>query len=146
MSINKVIMAGRITRDIELKEPAAGLKAARITIATNHKSKKKDGTEVNDVCYIDSTLWGNEAISASKFLKKGSAVAIEGRLKLEKWMDKATNTERTKHVIAVDNVMYLEKISQFPEDKSASQKVEINMQKNVIPDLIASDDFEELPF
>lgn len=106
-TINSVTMIGRLVRDPELRD-IKGIAVCTITIATEHEQRKKDGTTTKEVCFIDTTIWGATATSCSQWLKKGSTIAVEGRLKLEKWNDKASGLERTKHVIVAENVVFLD--------------------------------------
>lgn len=84
---NKVIMVGRLTRNVELKYLPSGSAAATIGLATSRRFKKQDGTLGEEVCFIDARLFGRTAEIANQYLSKGSSVLIEGRLTYESWMD-----------------------------------------------------------
>ena len=84
---NKVILVGNLTRDVELRYLPSGAALARLNLATNRRYKKQDGTQAEEVCFIDVNLFGRTAEVANQYLKKGSQVLIEGRLVLESWTD-----------------------------------------------------------
>lgn len=110
MDINRVIIAGRLSRDPELKEIKPGIFVCKFAVATEYSYLKKDGgsnsTYEKEVCFVDVTLWNKIAQKCGDILKKGSSVTIEGRLKMEKWVDKTTAVERTKLGVQADNVFY----------------------------------------
>ena len=84
-SYNRVILMGNLTRDIELKYTPGGTAVTDAGLAVNNKRKNQDGDWVDDVCYVDVTLWGRTAEVASEYLSKGSPVFIEGHLKFDSW-------------------------------------------------------------
>ena len=108
-SINKIFISGRVTHDLVKTEIKAGLTACRLSIATEHKTRNKEGVENKEVCFIDATVWNKMADECMKFFKKGSQITVEGRLKLDKWTDKKTGQERTKHAIAIETIIWPEK-------------------------------------
>jgi|SRR5882672_2986812 len=110
MNINKLIMAGRLARDPEFKEVRPNLFACKITIATNHETRSKDGQVKKEVCFIDCTLWNQQAKDAHERLKKGSLVVAEGRLATEKWVDPTTKIERTKQILKCEILIIPEPI------------------------------------
>ena len=95
MNYNKVIIAGRLTRDLELRYTAGGTAVCDVGLAINEKRKVGDQL-VDKVIFVDVTLWGRTAELAAKFLTKGSSVLIEGKLDLEEWADKDTGKPRSK--------------------------------------------------
>ncbi|CAM2885443.1 single-stranded DNA-binding protein [Helicobacter burdigaliensis] len=103
---NKVILAGNLTRDVELRYLPSGSALAKIGLATNRRYKKQDGTPAEEVCYIDVNLFGRTAEVANQYLKKGSQVLIEGRLVLESWVDN-TGQKRSRHSITAESMQML---------------------------------------
>ena len=83
-SLNRVILAGNLTRDVLLKQTASGTIVADIGLAVNDRRKNPAGEWVDETTFVDVTLWGRTAEVASEYLSKGSQVLIEGRLKGEK--------------------------------------------------------------
>lgn len=84
-SYNRVMLIGNLTRDIELRHTPAGTAVTDMGMAVNDRRKNTQGEWVDDVTYVDVTLWGRTAEIAAEYLRKGSPVFIEGRLKYESW-------------------------------------------------------------
>jgi len=82
---NRVILVGRLTRDVELKFTQSGLAVTDIGLAVTDGRKSQTGEWVEETTFVDVTLWGRTAEVASEYLSKGSPVLIEGRLKLDQW-------------------------------------------------------------
>lgn len=102
MSFNKIILVGNLGRDPELRYTPQGLAVCDFSMATNERKKDKSG-EWHDVpTWFRVTLWRNQAENASKYLKKGSPVYIEGRLSQEEWQDRDGNTRYTLAVQATE--------------------------------------------
>jgi single-strand DNA-binding protein len=84
-SFNRVILMGNLTRSPELKHLQSGVAVLEAGLAINEKYKDKSGNYVDDVVFVDVTLWGRSAEVCAEYCDKGSAVMIEGRLKLQQW-------------------------------------------------------------
>lgn len=84
-SYNRVILLGNITRDFEVKYLQSGTAVTEIGLAVNDKYKNQSGEWVEEVTFVDVTLWGRTAEIAGEYLSKGSPVLIEGRLKQDRW-------------------------------------------------------------
>lgn len=108
---NKVILVGNLTRDPELRYLPSGSAVTNTAIATNRRYKKQDGTQGEEVCFIDIAFFGRTAEVANQYLKRGSKVLVEGRLRLEQWTDQ-TGGKRSKHAITVDNMQMLDSRSE----------------------------------
>jgi len=104
---NKVILVGNLTRDPELKYLPSGSALCNTAIATNRKYKSQGGEQKEEVCFIDITLFGRTAEIANQYLKKGSKVLVEGRLKLEQWTDQ-NGQKRSKHTVSIDSLQMLD--------------------------------------
>lgn len=100
-SVNKVIVLGNLGRDPELKYTPSGTAVCNISVATTRSWKSKEGgerqeeTEWHRVCFYDRL-----AEVAGEYLKKGSPVYVEGRLKTRKWQDKEGKDQYTTEIIA----------------------------------------------
>jgi single-strand DNA-binding protein len=84
-NFNRVVLVGNLTRDIELRYTSSQLAVADIGLAINDKRKNQQGEWIEETTFVDITLWGRTAEVASEYLRKGSNVLIEGRLKLDSW-------------------------------------------------------------
>jgi len=103
---NKVILVGNLTRDPELRYLPSGQAICNSGIATNRKFKKQDGSQSEEVMFIDITLFGRTAEIANQYLKKGSKVLVEGRLKLETWTDQS-GQKHSRHLVLAENLKML---------------------------------------
>ena len=84
-SYNRVVLVGNLTRDPELRYIPSGTAVSDITLAVNDRYKNANGEWVEEVNFIDVTLWARQAEVACEYLSKGSSVLIEGRLKYDTW-------------------------------------------------------------
>ena len=106
MNINRATIYGNITRDPEERKTTSGLTVVNFSVATNHKYKNKDGELVEEVEFHNIVAFNKTAESVMKYMKKGSGIFVEGRLKTEKWEDKETGKDRSKTVIIADRVQF----------------------------------------
>ncbi len=104
---NKVILVGNLTRDLELRYTPSGTAVGNTGIATSRKFKSADGQQKEEVCFVDLTFFGRTAEIANQYLRKGSKVLVEGRLKYDTWEDQ-NGGKRSKHSITVENMTMLD--------------------------------------
>lgn len=112
--LNKVFLAGRLTRDPELKYTQAGLAMCRLGIASSRFYKGRDGERKEDTTFIDVTVWDKQAEYLGQRLRQGSPVLVEGRLRTDSWEDKTTGQKRSKIDIQASRVQELS----WPTDKT----------------------------
>src|SRR5678816_4951609 len=84
-SFNKVILAGNLTRDPELRYTPKGTAVAKIGLAMNRQWKDETGQQKEEVTFVDVDAFGRQAEVISQYLKKGRPILVEGRLKLDQW-------------------------------------------------------------
>ncbi len=120
---NKVILVGNLTRDLELRYLQSGTAVGNTGIATNRKFKGSDGEQKQEVMFIDITFFGRTAEIANQYLKKGSKVLVEGRLRLDSWEDQS-GAKRSKHSVTVDNMQMLDSRGDNQQQNSGYQKQE----------------------
>lgn len=122
MSINRVIVSGNLTREPEVRTTASGNPVMGFGIAVNDRRKNSQTGEWEDYPnFIDCTMFGARAQSVSRFLSKGSKVAIEGKLRWSQW-ETNEGQKRSKIEIIVDEIEFLSSISngaQVPATASA---------------------------
>lgn len=102
---NKIIIVGHLTRDIELRYTQSGAAIGKSAIAATHKFTI-NGEKKEDTCFIDISFFGKGAEIANQYLRKGSKLLIEGRLKFEQWTDQ-NGQNRSKHSISVESMEML---------------------------------------
>lgn len=104
---NKVILVGNLTRDPELRYLQSNSAVCNTGIAVNRKFKSQTGEQKEEVCFIDIALFGRTAEIANQYLKKGSKVLVEGRLKLDQWNDQS-GAKRSRHSVVVESLKMLD--------------------------------------
>ena len=104
---NKLIIARNLTRDIEIKYTQSGAAIANTAVASTRKFKAQTGEQKEEVLFVDVTFFGRTAEIANQYLRKGSKVLLDGRLKLDQWTAQ-DGTKRSKHSITVENLQMLD--------------------------------------
>ncbi len=104
---NKIILVGNLTRDVEVRYSASNLAIANAGIAVNRKFKTQAGEQKEEVLFVDLSFFGRTAEIANQYLRKGSKVLVEGKLKLDQWTD-TSGTKRSKHSVMVDTLQMLD--------------------------------------
>jgi single-strand DNA-binding protein len=112
IDLNKVFLAGNLTRDPEIRHTPSGSTVAELGLAVNTGWGEKKET-----AFIDVTAWGKSAEFCGAYLKKGSAVLVEGRLRQETWQDKQTGQKRSKIGVVAERI-------QFADSRRDGEKVE----------------------
>jgi single-strand DNA-binding protein len=106
-SFNKVILLGNLTRDPELRYTPKGTAVARLGLAVNRKYNTEAGETKEEVTFIDIDAWGKQAELISQYLRKGSPLFLEGRLKLDQWDDKATGQKVSKLRVFLESFQFV---------------------------------------
>ena len=104
MSLNKIVLQGRLTKTPELRQTPGGTSVSGFNIAVDRDVKNK-ATGEREVDFIEVVVWGATAEFVSKYFTKGSMAIVEGRLQVRDWKDKDGNKRRTAEVIA-NNVYF----------------------------------------
>lgn len=107
-SFNKVIIAGNLTRDPELKYTPKGTAVAKLSLAVNRKWRTESGEQKEEVTFIDVDAFGKQAEVISQYLKKGRPLLVEGRLKLDQWDDKQTGQKRSRLGVVLETFQFLD--------------------------------------
>ena len=103
MSVNKVILVGRLGRDPETRYTSGGQAVCNFTLATDETFKDRAGERQKRTEWHRIVLWGKLAEISQQYLKKGMMVYVEGRLQTRQWDDRSGNKRSTTEIIA--NVM-----------------------------------------
>ncbi|MGC6427518.1 MAG: single-stranded DNA-binding protein [Akkermansiaceae bacterium] len=106
-SVNKVILIGNLTRDPEVRYTPKGTAVSDIALACNRVRTGDDGNRIEEVTYVDVTLWGRQAELSGQYLSKGRPVYIEGRLQLDTWDDKNTGQKRSRLRVVGEVMQFL---------------------------------------
>jgi len=106
MSVNKVILVGRLGRDPETRFTGGGQAVANFSVATDETYKDRNGERQKRTEWHKIVVWGKQAEIAQQYLKKGSLVYIEGRIQSREWQDKE-GQKRTSFEIVASNFRML---------------------------------------
>jgi single-strand DNA-binding protein len=106
-SYNKVILVGNLTRDPELRYTPKGMAIAKIGLAVNRNWTTESGEKKEEVTFVDVDAFGRQAETLAQYMKKGSPLLVEGRLKLDQWDDKQTGQKRSKLGVIVEGFQFL---------------------------------------
>jgi single-strand DNA-binding protein len=104
---NKVILIGNLTRDPELRYTPKGVAIAKIGLAVNRTWRNEAGESKEEVTFIDVDAFGRQAETLAQYLKKGSPLMVEGRLKLDQWDDKQTGQKRSRMGVTLEGFQFL---------------------------------------
>lgn len=105
-SLNRVILIGNLTRDPELRFTPSGSPVAGFGLAVNRTYTNKQGERVENVDYFNIVVWAKLAELCAEYIRKGSPVAIEGRLQSRSWETEEGQKRSTVEVVA-ENVQFL---------------------------------------
>jgi single-strand DNA-binding protein len=106
--LNKVMLIGNLGRDPEIRSTPSGQTVATFSVATNRKWKDRDGNRQEETEWHNIDVWGRQAEIAGQYLRRGSKVFIEGRIKTESWDDRETGAKRYKTKIVCENFKMLD--------------------------------------
>lgn len=118
LNLNKVVLGGRLTADVELKQTPTGTPVSTFTIAVTRKANR----EKTD--FINCIAWKNTAEFVSKYFRKGSSICIAGEIQTRSWEDQNTRQKRYATEVIVDEVYFVDSKSESatqPQSQSQSQ-------------------------
>ena len=104
LNLNKVILGGRLTADVELKNTPNGVPVCQFSIAVNRK-KSKDGEQTAD--FINCVAWRNTAEFISRYFKKGSSICVVGAIQTRSWQDQ-NGQKRNATDVLVDEGLFVD--------------------------------------
>ncbi|MBQ2308159.1 MAG: single-stranded DNA-binding protein [Clostridia bacterium] len=118
LNLNKVVLAGRMTADPELKQTPSGVSVLSFTIAVNRSyvSKNSDQGE-RQADFINVVAWRNTAEFISKYFRKGSAICVSGSIQTRSWQDQQGQRRYATEVVA-DEAMFVESRSESTSQSS----------------------------
>lgn len=106
MSINRVNISGNLTRDPELRATAGGTQVLSFGVAVNDRRKNPQTGDWEDYPnFVDCTMFGTRAEAVSRYLSKGTKVAIEGKLRYSSW--ERDGQRRSKLEVIVDEIEFM---------------------------------------
>ena len=106
---NRVILAGNLTRDPEIRYTSSGMAICKFGLAVNRKWKDSQTNEMKEeVTFVDVDAFGRQAEAIGQYLKKGRPILVEGRLKLDQWEDKQTQQKRSRLGVVLESFTFLD--------------------------------------
>ena len=143
MALSKVIGVYRLTQDVELRYLNSGSAVAKLNLVNSSKYKAQDGTQKEESCFIEGTVFGRLAEVANQYLHKGSKIYVVAELKQDTWTDNE-GKNRSKHSLKIDS---FEMLDSKPNDNqrqgSQGQNNYQPKQQQEIPEVNIDD---EVPF
>jgi single-strand DNA-binding protein len=106
-SYNKVILAGHLTRDVEVRFLPSGSAVGDFTLAVNRKWRTEAGDEREEVSFINCVAFGKRAETIAEYVKKGAMLLVDGRLKQETWEDKESGKKRSAIKVMVESFTFI---------------------------------------
>lgn len=128
MSVNKVILVGNVGKDPEVRYLEKGVAVAKFPLATSETYKGKDGEKVTTTEWHNIVLWRGLAETVEKFVKKGSQLYIEGKIRTRSYDDKDGNKRYVTEIVA-DLMQMLGKRSESGTEENHDRSAE-SVQKN----------------
>ena len=136
MSINRVNISGNLTRDPELRATASGTQVLSFGVAVNDRRRNPQTGEWEDYPnFVDCTMFGNRAEAVSRFLSKGSKVAIEGKLRYSSW--EKDGQRRSKLEVIAEELEFMSRQDggqpQQPYQQAAPQRQATSQTPDLYP-------------
>lgn len=105
-SFNKVIVMGNLTRDPELRYTPSGAPVCGFGLALNRRYQNGRGSDVEEVTFVEITVWGKQAEACAEYLTKGRTVLVEGHLRQERW-ETTEGEKRSQLKVVAEAVTFL---------------------------------------
>jgi len=107
-NFNKVILAGNLTRDPELRYTPGGKAICKFGLAVNRNWTSETGEKREEVTFVDIDAFGRQAEVIAQYMKKGRPFLVEGRLRLDQWDDKQTGQKRSRLGVVLEGFSFLD--------------------------------------
>lgn len=154
VNLNKVFLAGNLTRDPEIRYSQAGKAVADLNLAINRRYKLASGEYKEDPCFVNVVVWERQAELAGEYLRKGSSILVEGSLRLDQW--ESNGEKRSRLRVVADRIQFLDRVKKsdtgdVPEerprrDRAAPAPAPAPAPEEDQPSAGAKDDADNLPF
>ena len=108
-SFNKILLMGNLTRDPELRYTPSGAAVSTLRLAVSHQWRSAAGEQKKETSFIDVVVWAKLAENCSRFLKKGSPIFVEGRLRIREYVPRGEEGGRKRYAteVVANNVQFL---------------------------------------
>ena len=141
MELNKVILIGNLTRDPETRTTSGGAMVVKMGLASNRRTGSGENRR-EEVLYVDVEAWNRTAELCSQYLRKGSQVLVEGRLKLDQYQTQA-GEKRNKLFIVADRVQFGSRADSASDGGGYSSQGKQSSGSSYQPSGSSQDDFSQ---
>lgn len=147
LNLNKVVLAGRLTNDPELKQTATGVSVLSFTIAVNRRyvSKNEQGENQTQADFISVVAWRSTAEFIAKYFKKGSAICLTGSIQTRTWQDQQGQRRYATEVVA-DEAMFVDSRGESGSNDGFAQTPSFSSTGAVTPNFEEHNTDDDLPF
>lgn len=144
MSLNKVMLIGNVGRDPEIRHLANNSMVARFPLATSEKFKLKSGELQEQTEWHNIVCWRFLAELTENYIKKGSRLYIEGRIKTSNWVDKETQEKKYSTEIIASSILLLDRAPSASENTTSAQIEQLINKNN--ENIADGSEIDDLPF
>jgi single-strand DNA-binding protein len=144
--MNRVFLAGNLTRDPEVRRLPSGSAVAKLGLAINRKYRTKAGEEKDETCFVDIEAWDRTAELCEKHLRKGAPILVEGSLRYREWNDSESGKKRKILEVRADRIDFLgrpEGVVKPPDEPPVPSEPAAGTRPPPPPD---KDDPDDIPF
>ncbi len=149
---SKAIIMGNLTRDPETRTTATGMSVTSFSVAINRTYRGTDGDMKDDVSYIDCSAWGKPGETIAKYLRRGSAILLSGRLSQHTWDDKDSGAKRSRTEITVEDFNFVGGredgeyggMPEMPAKSAGKKPASKAAQEDVLPDEVDMSGADEI--
>jgi single-strand DNA-binding protein len=121
-SINRVVLVGRLTRDPELRALPSGVSVCSLRMACNSSRRDVEGNYTERPNFFDVSVFGASAESVNRYMRRGSRVAVDGRLEWREW-ETADQQKRQAVSVVADTIQFLDSPGGVPGEGQSSDDV-----------------------
>lgn len=143
--VNKVILLGRLGKDVELKYAPSGEAYANLSIATSDIWFDKDGNRQEATEWHNVTAWKKNAENCAKYLKKGDSLFVEGKIKTRSWEDKNTKEKKYATYIEMREMSFVDNGNRGGQQQSQPQQQQ-QQQRPAQQKPVTAANLDEIPF
>ncbi len=122
VSLNRVQIAGRLTKKPVLRKTPSGVSVTDLLVALNREFTTMNGDKQSETCFVDVVVWGKQAESCTNTLDTSSPVVVEGRLQLDTWYGK-DGEKRCKLRVAAERVQFVERRPQHSTKEEVAESL-----------------------
>ncbi|WP_209332418.1 single-stranded DNA-binding protein [Lunatimonas salinarum] len=145
--VNKVILVGNLGKDPEVRHLESGSVVANLTLATTEVYKDRSGNRVENTEWHDLELWDGQAKIAEQYLRKGSQIYVEGKIKTDTWQDEQGNNRKRVKIRVLSFTMLGSRAA--GGDSEAGGTPAMAMERKPVPaapDTGMDEEMDDLPF